>query len=79
MRVLGTLGGAHGSDRNVAVKASAARPEDIDKLVEKIILPSDLQDPFNDGIHALTDRVAITYAPPSCSHSAHEKFSFNLS
>jgi hypothetical protein len=38
------------------------RPEDIDKLVEKIILPSDLQDPFNDGIHALTDRVAITYA-----------------
>ena len=37
-------------------------PEDIDKLVEKIILPSDLQDPFSDGIHALTDRVAITYA-----------------
>jgi hypothetical protein len=38
------------------------KPEDINKLVEKIILPSDLQDPFSDGIHALTDRVAVTYA-----------------
>jgi hypothetical protein len=39
-----------------------AKDHDIEKLIEKIILPADLQDPFSDGIHALTDRVAITYA-----------------
>jgi len=44
------------------IETRVSRPEDIDKLIEKIILPSDLQDPFTDGIHALTDRVAITYA-----------------
>jgi hypothetical protein len=30
--------------------------------VEKIILPPDLQDPFSDGIHAMTDRAAVAYA-----------------
>jgi len=44
------------------IETRVSRPEEIDKLVEKIILPSDLQDPFTDGIHALTDRVAVTYA-----------------
>ena len=38
------------------------KPEDVEALVEKIILPADLQDPFSDGQHALTDRVAVTYA-----------------
>lgn len=36
--------------------------EDIEHLIEKVILPPDLQDPFNDGAHAVTDRVAITFA-----------------
>lgn len=44
------------------VHTRVTKPEEIEKLVEKIVLPSDLQDVFNDGIHALTDRVAITYA-----------------
>lgn len=37
-------------------------PEDIEQLIEKIILPPDLQDPFTDGAHANTDRVAVTFA-----------------
>jgi hypothetical protein len=44
------------------IETRVSKPEEIEKLVEKIILPSDLQDPFTDGIHAVTDRVAITYA-----------------
>jgi hypothetical protein len=38
------------------------QPEDVERLVEKIILPPDLVDPVKDGPHALIDRVAITYA-----------------
>ena len=45
-----------------SVETRVSRPEDIERLVEKIVLPADLQDPFTDGIHALTDRVAATYA-----------------
>ena len=44
------------------VETRVSKPDEIEKLVEKIILPSDLQDPFSDGIHALTDRVAVIYA-----------------
>jgi hypothetical protein len=40
----------------------ASKDGEIETLIEKIILPADLQDPFTDGIHAITDRVAITYA-----------------
>jgi hypothetical protein len=36
--------------------------DDINRLIEKIILPPDLVDPFKDGQHALVDRVAISYA-----------------
>jgi hypothetical protein len=39
-----------------------AKQEDVDRLIEKIILPPDLQDPFNDGVHASTDRAAVIYA-----------------
>jgi hypothetical protein len=38
------------------------KPDDVEALVGKIILPADLQDPFTDGSHALADRVTITYA-----------------
>ncbi len=38
------------------------KAEDVDRLVDKIILADELQDPFSDGIHALTDRVAVYYA-----------------
>jgi hypothetical protein len=38
------------------------KAEDINRLVEKIILPPDLVDPILDGLHALVDRVAIAYA-----------------
>jgi hypothetical protein len=37
-------------------------PEDVHRLIEKIILPPELQDPFNDGVHARTDRIALIYA-----------------
>jgi hypothetical protein len=33
--------------------------EQFDKLIEKIILPADLQDPINDGHHVDSDRIAI--------------------
>lgn len=35
------------------------KPDDVEALVGKIILPADLQDPFTDGSHALADRVTI--------------------
>ena len=57
MAAIGLLQGTASHSRTRVTK-----PEDIERLVEKIVLPSDLQDPFSDGIHALTDRVAITYA-----------------
>jgi hypothetical protein len=38
------------------------KPEDVNRLIEKIILPPDLVDPILDGVHALVDRVAIAYA-----------------
>jgi hypothetical protein len=44
------------------METRVTKPEDIESLIQKIILPADLQDPFSDGIHALTDRIAITYA-----------------
>lgn len=33
-----------------------ATPEDVERLIEKIVLPPDLQDPIRDGMHATTDR-----------------------
>ena len=44
------------------IETRVTKPEEIDHLIERIVLPADLQDPFTDGIHALTDRVAIIYA-----------------
>jgi len=44
------------------VETRHTKPEDIHRLIEKIILPVDLRDPLNDGIHANTDRVADAYA-----------------
>jgi hypothetical protein len=40
----------------------SSKYEQIENLIEKIVIPPDLQDPFTDGIHALTDRVAVHYA-----------------
>ncbi len=39
-----------------------ASRDQVERLIEKVILPPDLQDPFTDGIHAVSDRVAATYA-----------------
>lgn len=38
------------------------KPDEVDLLIEKIILPADLVDPFTDGLHAATDRAALIYA-----------------
>jgi hypothetical protein len=43
-------------------ESRVSNPDQVEALVEKIILPSDLQDPFTDGLHVLSDRVAVTYA-----------------
>ena len=39
-----------------------ANPDDIHRLVERIILPPDMQDPFVDGPKVVADRVAVIYA-----------------
>lgn len=44
------------------IETRGGKAEDVDRLVDKIILPRELQDPFSDGLHALTDRVAVYYA-----------------
>jgi hypothetical protein len=39
-----------------------ARPADVKRLVDRIVLPPDVVDPAEDGDHATTDRIALTQA-----------------
>jgi len=44
------------------VEVRVAEEHEIRHLIEKIVLPADMQDPVNDGQHALSDRLAATFA-----------------
>jgi hypothetical protein len=44
------------------IESRVTKLEEVEKLIEKIILPPDLVDPFTDGLHAATDRVAVAHA-----------------
>jgi hypothetical protein len=44
------------------IDCRATQKDEVEKLIEKIILPPELVDPFTDGIHASTDRIAIIHA-----------------
>lgn len=42
--------------------ALVSKRSDIETLIEKIVIPPDLQDPFGDGEHANSDRIAMLHA-----------------
>lgn len=44
------------------IENRAANAEAVERLVEKIVLPPDMVDPFSDGVHANSDRLAIIHA-----------------